>query len=128
MRMQNLLNAKCRAGELSPRPPWLDRFRHIYREYNEAADEAAKKSLQWKRDFHVDDCAAARARQIPVKYLRIFTDGSHCDGIAAAGFAVFGAWGADDADASSVPGHWSNLCGTLSDSDLDCMVEPRWHL
>ena len=56
-----------------------------YRECNEAADEVAKNALQWKRDFRIDECAVARARPSPLRYLRVFPDGSHCDGIVPVG-------------------------------------------
>ena len=40
----NLLQSSWQTGQVFPRLPWMDFVRHIYRERNDLADEAAKRS------------------------------------------------------------------------------------
>ena len=89
---QNILHSSWQVGQLSPRLPWMDFVSHIYREWNDLADEASKRSLDQKTDFLEHSPAMDKAAVIPPRYLRVFTDGSHRDGLAAASWIIFGAW------------------------------------
>ena len=63
------------------------------------------------------------------KYIRIFIDGSHSDGIAVAAYVVFAAWEDREIDPSSLSDHWAEFCGTLADAALQCtLVVPSWQL
>eukprot|EP00973_Karenia_brevis_P036661 5051885-Karenia_brevis.AAC.1 len=89
--VQSNFQAWWQTGRARPRLPWVEFARHIYREQNSLADEAAKRSLAQERDFCKRSVAMDWVQDSPPKYIRIYTDGSHRDGIAALGFVVFGA-------------------------------------
>ena len=114
---QNILHSSWQVGQLSPRLPWMDFVRHVYREWNDLADEAAKRSLDQKTDFLEHSPAMDKAAVIPPRYLRAFTDGSHRDGLAAAGWIVFGAWDVLDFNGSFDGGDATHSLCT-----------PRWQL
>ncbi len=74
----------------------MDFFCHTYKE-NDFADVVAKTALQQRADFREDRIEALQcAKAHPPRHLRVYTDGSHSDGVAAAGWVLFGAWEASD--------------------------------
>jgi hypothetical protein len=112
---QNLLQSSWQACQLSPRLPWMDFIRHIYRERNDLADEAAKRSLEQRADFLQHSPAMAKAVARPPRYLRIYTDGSHSNGLAAAGWVISGAWDADHFQGGDDCNAMPEFCGSLED-------------
>ena len=78
----------------------MDFFRHIYWEWNVLADSAAKNALDRKADFHTEFPAMVKATTSSPRYLRVYTDGSHRDGIAGAGWVILGAWDVSDFECS----------------------------
>jgi ribonuclease HI len=127
--VQNRMQSAWTNRSVLPRLPWADVFRHIYRELNVFADEAAKKALDERADFCIHHAAFARMNASIPKYVRIFTDGSHKNGLAAAGYVVFVAWDAQVPSATDIPEHWTRFCGTLDGpSVLSNLVTPCWEL
>ena len=96
-----------------PRLPWSEVVRPIYREHNELADEAAKNVLKQRGNFYTEHASFKKVRASSPKYLCIFADGSHVDGLAACGYVVFGAWSAANLASSHAVEHWHRYCGTL---------------
>jgi hypothetical protein len=124
---QNLLQSSWQACHLSPRLPWMDFVRHIYRERNVLADEAAKRSLEQKADFLQHFPAMAKAVACPPRYLRIYTDGSHCDGLAAAGWVILGAWDVDHFQGGDDCNSMAEFCGSLPQVTANYdLVMPQW--
>ena len=106
----------------------LDGFRrHIYRERNDLADEAAKRSLEQRADFLQHSPAMAKAVACPPRYLRIYTDGSHSNGLAAAGWVISGAWDADHFQGGDDCNSMSEFCGSLEQVTPQYkLVIPQW--
>ena len=68
--IQNLTQSLWQAGHLSMRLPWMDFYRHIYREWNDLAHAAAKHALEGKTDFHKEFPAMEKVATCPPRYLR----------------------------------------------------------
>ena len=116
-------------GWITPRVPWADVFRHTYREFNPLADEAAKLALAQRKDFYIQEPAYEKLRIAPPTYMRIFTDGSHKDGLAASGCVVFCAWDSDALTPDDIPSQWTDTCGTLTGMAQPCnLALPRWEI
>lgn len=101
--IQNRLQVLLQNRYFTTRLPWTDCFRHIFREMNGAADTAAKQALDQKKSFCTYHAACERLRQMPPKYFRVFSDGSHTSGLAGAGWAAYAAWEHDVCDVASLP-------------------------
>jgi hypothetical protein len=64
----------------------------------------------------------------PPRYLRVFTDASHCDGIAAAGWVIFASWDVDFFLGGEDSNRNADVCGTLRDVvKTNNIVRPIWH-
>ena len=88
--VQNDQQSSWQAGLTSPRLPWMEVIRHIYRELNDLADGVAKEAWSRRTSYWKEFPAMGRVHQSTPKYLRIFTDGSHRDGLASRGIVVSG--------------------------------------
>ena len=63
------------------------------------------------------------------KYVRIFIDGSHKSGIAAASCVVFAAWDATKVDMGKPAAFWADFCGDIFEANAECtLVLPCWQL
>jgi hypothetical protein len=125
--VQNCVQGMWQAGVTTPRLPWMDVIRHIYREMNSLADAAAKEAFTQQTSYWKELSSMNRFRQSLPKYLRIYTDGSHRDGLASSGMVVFGAWEASTVDPASLEPYMSSLCGTFAGmADASRMAMPVW--
>ena len=63
----------------------------------------------------------------PPRYLRVFTDGSHCEGIAASGRVILGAWDFSEFPCDDGWKYTANLCGSFEGMAAhQNLVLPTW--
>ena len=71
--------------------------------------------------------AMAKAVACPPRYLRIYTDGSHSNGLAAAGWVIFGAWDADHFQGGDDCNAMTEFCVSLEYVTTKYnLVVPQW--
>jgi hypothetical protein len=127
--IQNSVESMWQEGLILPRAPWMDLFRHIYREQNTLADAAAKTAFEKRANFWEEFLAMEKLRDGHPKYVRIFTDGSHKDGLAAMGYVVLAAWNDLDMKSSEVAEHWPSFCGDFEGmAAKEKLAMPAWEL
>ena len=101
----------------------MEVIRHIYRELNDLADGVAKEAWSRRTSYWKEFPAISRLYHSTPKYLRIFTDGSHRDGLASSGMVVFGAWEESLLERAD---YMANFCGTRE--DVQNLTMPTWEL
>ena len=61
------------------------------------------------------------------RYLRIYTDGSHSNGLAAAGWVIFGAWDVEHFQEDDYRNSVADFCGSLQQLTAKYkLVMPQW--